>query len=340
MQRFGVILGMILAAIPAAVCGAEPLVDVAAARGAVERSLPLLTKAAIGHRENRTCFACHNQGLAIMALTSAKERGFSIDHEELQRQLEHTAKFLDRNRENYRAGKGQGGQVDMAGYALLALAAGGWKSDDTTTAVVDYFLLRDNDKDHWINVSTRPPSEASPLTASYLALRGLADFGTADHREKIEQRREQVRAWLVKSTPRDQEDRVFRLFGLGAAGASADDLATARRDLLARQRDDGGWAHLDSGEPLSATRSDAYATATALVALHQAGSVETSSTEYQRGLKFLLDTQQPDGSWKVESRSKPFQAYFESGYPHGKDQFISCAAAGWATLALLQLIPK
>ena len=52
-----------------------------------------------------------------------------------------------------------------------------------------------------------------------------------------------------------------------------------------------------------------------------------------------MSNQLPDGSWHVVSRSKPFQPYFESGYPHGKDQFISIAAAGWATTALLLALP-
>ena len=41
-------------------------------------------------------------------------------------------------------------------------------------------------------------------------------------------------------------------------------------------------------------------------------------------------------SW---SRSKPFQPYFESGFPHGKDQFVSMAASGWATVALALACP-
>ena len=53
-----------------------------------------------------------------------------------------------------------------------------------------------------------------------------------------------------------------------------------------------------------------------------------------------MSTQQSDGSWHVKSRSDPFQTYFESGYPHGKDQFISIAAAGWATTALALALPK
>ena len=51
-------------------------------------------------------------------------------------------------------------------------------------------------------------------------------------------------------------------------------------------------------------------------------------------MAFLVRTQLPDGSWYVKSRSKPFQPYYETGFPHGKDQFISSAASGWAATAL------
>ncbi len=60
----------------------------------------------------------------------------------------------------------------------------------------------------------------------------------------------------------------------------------------------------------------------------------SSDPVYRRGLKFLIGSQREDGSWLVRSRSKPFQTYFETGFPHGKDQFISSAASGWATTAL------
>jgi N-acyl-D-amino-acid deacylase len=42
----------------------------------------------------------------------------------------------------------------------------------------------------------------------------------------------------------------------------------------------------------------------------------------------------------VKSRSKPFQAYFETGFPHEKDQFISSHASSWAVVALALACPK
>jgi hypothetical protein len=50
-------------------------------------------------------------------------------------------------------------------------------------------------------------------------------------------------------------------------------------------------------------------------------------------------TQREDSSWYVKSRSRPFQTYFESGFPHGSDQFISAAASGWAVAGLAQSYP-
>ena len=66
----------------------------------------------------------------------------------------------------------------------------------------------------------------------------------------------------------------------------------------------------------------------------------TDDAAYRKGLQFLISSQKEDGSWHVVSRSKPFQKYFESGYPHGKDQFISIAAGGWATMAPVFSLPE
>lgn len=86
--------------------------------------------------------------------------------------------------------------------------------------------------------------------------------------------------------------------------------------------------------------SDAYATATVLYALRRSGAVNTNDSAWKSGIRFLLDRQLEDGSWLVKSRSKPFQTYFESGFPHGADQFISTTATAWATIALLQTLPE
>jgi hypothetical protein len=84
--------------------------------------------------------------------------------------------------------------------------------------------------------------------------------------------------------------------------------------------------------------SGAYATGKSLVALQTAG-LSVSDAAYERGVRFLLNTQQEDGSWYVKSRAMAFQPYFDGGFPHGFDQWISTAGTNWATMALLLASP-
>jgi hypothetical protein len=312
---------------------AEPERAAKQIRDAVVKALPLIQKGGAGHMEHRTCFACHNQAIPILAMTTAQSRDVPVEGTEVRKHLRFIADFLDTNRDNYLKGLGQGGQVDTAGYALWTLEMGGWKPDQTTAAVAEYLLLRNKDVDHWRGTSNRPPSEASRFTANYLAVRALQTFGTAEQKRRIDDRLGKVRGWLAKTTAKDTEDRVFRLWALQRLGSDAGTVREAAKELIDTQRPDGGWSQTDT------LTSDAYATGTALVALHQAAGLATSEPVYQRGLKHLLATQRDDGTWKVRSRSKPFQTYFESGFPYGKDQFISLAASSWATTALALALP-
>jgi hypothetical protein len=308
--------------------------DTEAIKAAVMKSVPLLEIGAQGSMAKRKqCFTCHNQALPVMALTMAQSRGIKIDTENLRQQLQFTGDFLAKNRTNYAAGKGQGGQALTAGYALWTLELGRWKSDETTDAVAEFLLKFQKELDHWKPQTDRPPSERSLFTVSYVALRGLKTFGTEAQQERISGRTAQVREWLLKTEALETEDRVFRLRSLHAVEAPPDEIRRATLQLLEAQRADGGWAQLKNME------SDAYATSTALVALHQAGGVATGDPGYRKGLRFLLAKQLADGSWHVPTRSEPIQTYYESGYPHGEDQFISITAAGWATTALALALP-
>lgn len=306
------------------------------ARAAVAAALKPLKAGAVGHVEQKSCFACHNQALPMLAFATAKARGFAVPADLFQEQAGHIARFLGANRERFKDGGGTGGAADTAGYALLTLELAGHEPDEATAAVVGYLLKRDADRDHWRTSSNRPPSEASSFTVTYLALRALRVWGPAAELDKsnVAKRIERVRGWVVKTPAKDTEDRVFRLLALKEAGASAKDTAAAAWELLRTQRSDGGWAQLDDGT------SDPYATGAALVALHQAGDLKPDAPAYRAGVSYLLKTQRRDGTWFVKSRSKPFQPYYESGFPYEKNQFISIAASGWATTALALAVEK
>jgi len=308
--------------------------DEAVIRATVAKSLPLLERSSIiGIDERSNCFTCHHTGLTVMMFVTARERGFKVDAANVQTQLQFTADFLAKGRANYLLGKGQGGGPFTAGSTLWTLKLGGWKADATTAAVVEYLLGHQQELQHWQPPSNRPPSEESPFSTTFVALEGLKHFGTAVQQERVAARITAAREWLLKTPASSTEDHVFRLWSLSAATADQAAIQTAAQNLLRLQREDGGWGQLaDMG-------TDAYATGTALVALHRTGSVTVEDSAYQRGVQWLLNAQLPDGSWHVVTRSKPIQKYFESGYPHGKDQFISITAACWATTALAEALP-
>jgi N-acyl-D-amino-acid deacylase len=125
---------------------------------------------------------------------------------------------------------------------------------------------------------------------------------------------------------------AWRLRGLVWGGKSKEAVLKARNDLVAIQRADGGWSDLPSME------SGAYTTGLAMIALQSSG-LAVSDAAYQRGVRYLLNTQLQDGSWHVRTRAAGFQPYFDNGFPHGVDQWISAAGTSLATMALTLAAP-
>jgi mono/diheme cytochrome c family protein len=66
----------------------------------------------------------------------------------------------------------------------------------------------------------------------------------------------------------------------------------------------------------------------------EGGKLPPENPAVRRGLAFLLRTQLADGTWHVRSRTHTFQPPMESGFPHGKDGWISAAGTSWAVMAL------
>ncbi len=226
-----------------------------------------------------------------------------------------------------RRGEGVGGHALTVGYGLWALGLAGQPADETTEAMVAYLLKTQHDDGHWEAQTIRPPLEESFTTCTVLAVVGMRRYAAASQAAEVDASIDKAKGWLSKANAQSQEDLAMALWGRAQLGATPDELRAARDAVLATQRDDGGWAQL------AAMESDAYATGQVLFALQAAG-MPSGELAYQRGVEYLLKTQQADGSWLVVSRSKPVQTYFDNGDPHGKNQFISTPATCWALVVL------
>src|SRR5262249_25575717 len=153
-----------------------------------------------------------------------------------------------------------------------------------------------------------------------LAVRGLRLFAPKGRHKEMEGRFLSAREWLIRAKPRDTEDKTFRLLGLAWTNAEPQHIQQADEGLLPDARGDGGCAQVPT------LNSDAYATGQVLFALREGGGLAVDHEAYRRGVEYLLKTQLADGSWFVPTRSFPLQPHVETGFPHGRSQFISLAA--------------
>ena len=296
------------------------------AHAAVARSMPLLQRSSVTFYEKGGCVSCHHNLMGLMTAQTLRRQGFTLDEKIAASELRVLAEDMATSRDQALQGiVVPGGLFTTTGYILISLAAAGHPADAATDALVRLLRRGQFSDGRWVS-PIRPPSEASVFTATAVSLRGIQLYGNsrnAADRAAIAS----ATAWLRKARPQNTEDATFQLLGLSWARAPAAERRAAIDALLAAQKPDGGWAQLEY------RASDAYATGQVLVALHEAG-VSAQSPAYQRGVRYLLDTQLADGSWLVPSRTLPTQIYFESGFPHGVHQFISAAGTQWATQAL------
>jgi ankyrin repeat protein len=302
----------------------------AAVRAAVERSLPLLQSSADTWFAKRQCSSCHHQSVGVLAVTVARERGFPIDDALVRSQVGRSLRPFRNWHAEYVTGEISINEAIGQSYRAVGIGSAGAARSPITDAVVYLLAGRQHVSGNWPSYSRRPPLEDSEFTATALTIRALRLFPLPGREAELDARIEDARRWLARARPASTEERVMQLFGLGWSGIPVGDVRAMAEALITEQRLDGGWAQI-------VTRgSDAYATGEVLVALNQVARIPMSDERLQRGLAYLLSTQERDGSWHVPTR-RTFRdglPYFESGYPHGKDQFISFSGAAWATMSL------
>jgi ankyrin repeat protein len=308
-------------------------------RHAIEDSIPLLQRADASFAGKSGCISCHNNSLTAMTVGSARKRGFQIDEQtaaaQVQANVQTLEKLRDRMHQGFMFPTGDNFSEGILSYILLGLNAEQYKPDINTDAAAMHILWRQNPNGAWSapNADSRPPLCLDYIGQTARSMRALQLYAPQAGRAAYERSIRLAALWLVNAKSYNNDDRGWRVAGLAWAGTDRAATQQAIQELLAVQRADGGWSDLPSIE------SPAYATGKALVAL-QIGGIPVSGAAYQRGVQFLLKTQQEDGSWYVKTRALALQPWFDAGFPHGYDQWISAAGTNWATLALALTLPE
>ena len=321
-----------------------------ALRTASTKAVSLIQRAQVGWSKKETCASCHHQLIPEIALNLARGRGVPVD-EKVERETSAATfsfmKDLDGaiQRTDY---------IDMFfdGWLLAAASAAGIRPNLATAAYAQSIASRQLADGSWMSGDSRPPEAYGRFGCTAICALALQNHlpddsggwagGPKDrHQKETGEKRSRLRrarAWLLNAQPRTTEDRVFQLLGLLWTGADQNARRRVANQLLAEQGKDGGWSELP-GMP-----GDAYSTGEALVALRDAaGPSTTNDPSYRMGLRFLLRTQQPDGSWQVKSRLHPpapvSPPYFDTGFPYEHEQFISIMGTTWAASALMYALP-
>ncbi|MBI3207963.1 MAG: ankyrin repeat domain-containing protein [Candidatus Solibacter usitatus] len=297
---------------------------------AVQKSLAMLESVAPTFFPKSGCISCHNVSIPMVALHVASRTGFNVKANVNQQMVKHSSALLTPFRENLLSAYcSVPGMSTTSTYALISMHQENYKGDLLTDSVARCLIAAQDADGHWPLGDRRPPLSSDGIPAAALSARTIQLYAPPSMTKAAEASIAKAKSYLMSTKAWTGDDHAFKLIGLSWLAAAQNDIDMAAAALLKQQRVGGGWAQTPDMQP------DAYATGLALSAISMASPALVKSAAYKRGTDYLLRTQKADGSWHVRTRAFGFQPYFESGFPHGHDQWISMAATAWASIALM-----
>lgn len=311
------------------------LIDTETIRQSANKSMMLLQKSAYVFTNNAKfkCASCHHNTLTAMATEIARQKGVPVIDSLSKRNIkamEFTIMAVcNPNLVNNFL------PVNFAiPYILQGLAAEKYPANTYTDISVDYIMSQAKPDGSFLTESGRIPLETGDIHLTAMAIHSIQAYASAAKKQHVDELTAKTRQWLEKQNPSQQQELSFQLLGLQWCGSSVDQKMKVEKKLASMQNEDGGWSQLPT------LKSDAYATGQVLYALYESGMAKPEDAIYQKGLDYLLKTQDEKGAWVVATRSFPIQPFVNSEFPpYNHDQFISAAATNWSVMALMNALP-
>lgn len=304
-------------------------------RATIEKGLPFLEKSSATWRTERKCVTCHQVPFTLWALNDARAHGFKVDAAKLDDLTKWAFNFCATNEND---GKKNGGfhltSVDM----VLSQRSAGPRDDELKIVPLfeSLFAKRQKADGSWregnqvkIAGADREADEVDTMW-TLLALKTLDGFGdkvSADTRKGLAAECDKALAFLKEAKPGKRVDWLALRMLVAKEYESAERAAELMKELKKEQNADGGWGYVRGGASYPHTTGECLY---ALGVMRQTGD----DAGVQRAWKFLIDGQQPDGSWKALSR----QAF--STKPDKITPISIHWGTAWATLGLMKTLPK
>ena len=296
-------------------------------RSAIQKSIPYIEQDGEKWIKVKKCNSCHMIPFMVWSLHEAELRGIGVNSKRL---AELDAWSVQDTVPKDPSKKPPAGSETEAQLLIIRAGYGG-RIDETFQKILDRVVTAQQENGQWeaggqLPTQKRPKRETEEVSTmwSLLALHSVDE--AAEQRPKLE---EAAAKWLSsselaqKKSAKSAEWFTMSLL-LEVKRGDENAIAQARTELVALQREDGGWGWLTGSE------SDALATGPAIYALTQSG-LTGSDEPVRRAVKFLLNTQLDDGTWRVESTRardkgevKPTSVYW---------------GTTWAAIGLCQLLP-
>jgi hypothetical protein len=305
------------------------------ALAALQKTVSVSRESFLRHASHQDCTSCHQQYLPMVSFGLARDRSVRFDRKaaEDQVKLQTRLQSMSFNREYEMQTLFHPEPVYTFGYEMLGLAAEKASACPSTDSQMHCLVTIQAADGRWYMNLPRPPIQSGDVAATALAIHAIKHYGWPGRRAEFAASIDRGRRWLWTARPESNQEAVFQLLGLHWAGGPPEKLADLASSLLKAQRSDGGWAQLPTLE------SDAFATGEALYCLAETAKHPVTDPAWQRGLRFLLERQEDDGTWHVARRAFPFQPTMKSGFPHDRDSWLSAAATSWAVLVLTEVLP-
>ena len=297
LGAFGVVkLGQAVAAKPSASPPAAPVALTVTPREAGQKGLDWLLTAAVAWQAENQCYGCHVQSFAIMGAAVAQGSDYRVNLSQTQQLADYLAAI--QSNQGY-ISVGQGNDPGVTVQTVLAgIGLGqydqtiGPEYATTLLKLADWLVEQQTGDGAWPLDHDEAPVDQGQAMTTGAALSALAAAQRQQENPRYRRAIDDGAAWLRATMPHTTQDTVFAVIGLKASGAANHDPDVTRliNLLKAQHNADGGWGEIPG------LGSNGYATGQVLYAYKLAG-VELADESFRQGVLWLLEHQQPAGSW-------------------------------------------
>jgi outer membrane protein OmpA-like peptidoglycan-associated protein len=265
-------------------------------RYAAQQGIDWLEPATIDWQRSSNCFGCHVQAQVLMGLAVAKANGYVVSDSFLRDIADFTrAKQRPDGTEDFN----ESAVVSPTQYVSLGLAYFDQSADSplkTDTAFLkatDWLLAHQDAAGSFTPDWDEPPISQGTFMPTANAVAAFK-FAFADMRNaRYDAAADKALAYIGKTEPETTQDEVYKIIALSQFGNPEQRQLVPQlvQTLLSQQLQDGGWR-----ESSTQKGANALATGEVLYCLKQAG-VSVASKEFTAGVRYLMQSQDPSGSW-------------------------------------------